>query len=126
MVLEPCQEQCGITLVVEKEFGEDSGPGMIEAAAVLGWVDASRRLYVAGVSPVSHIRVFGPDGTFLRRIGRPGEGPGEFLHRPHTRLNFGSRIGCCSRCAAMSSGFRNCRRSDGNKTTVGKPNRHRG
>ena len=80
VVLEPCQEQCGITLVVEKEFGEDSGPGMIEAAAVLGWVDASRRLYVAGVSPVSHIWVFGPDGIFLRRIGRPGEGPGEFLH----------------------------------------------
>lgn len=78
VLLAPCAESCGIELVVEGEYGEDSGSGMIETAAAFGWMDASGRVYVAGIS-VSQIWVFAPDGSFLRRIGRRGEGPGEFL-----------------------------------------------
>ena len=77
-LLAPCAESCGIDLEVEGEYGEDTGPGMIETAAALGWMDASGRIYVAGIS-VSQVWVFAPDGSFLRRIGRRGEGPGEFL-----------------------------------------------
>lgn len=78
VLLAPCVESCSIELVVEGEYGEDSGPGMIETAAALGWMDVSGRMYVAGLS-VSQVWVFAPDGSFLRRIGRRGEGPGEFL-----------------------------------------------
>ena len=78
VLLAPCAEPCGIELVVEGEYGEDAGPGMIEAAAALAWMDASGRMYVAGLG-VSQVWVFAADGSFLRRIGRRGEGPGEFL-----------------------------------------------
>lgn len=40
-------------------------------------VDADGRIWVAD-GQASEIRVFGPEGTFLRRVGRAGEGPGEF------------------------------------------------
>ncbi len=40
-------------------------------------VDRDGRLFV-GESLVGEIRVFDSDGTLLRRIGRKGEGPGEF------------------------------------------------
>ena len=79
LVLEPCRASCELTLEVESEYGEDSGPAMIEAAAVVAWRDASNRMYIAGIYPVSHVWVFGPNGEFLRRIGRRGEGPGEFM-----------------------------------------------
>jgi len=41
-------------------------------------VDAAGRVYVAD-SDANHLKVFGPDGKFLRTIGRKGQGPGEFL-----------------------------------------------
>lgn len=37
------------------------------------------RIFVADIRD-SEVRVFGPDGTFLQRIGRDGEGPGEFSY----------------------------------------------
>jgi len=40
-------------------------------------VDDAGRLYVADQSPTV-VKVFGPDGTFIRTIGREGAGPGEF------------------------------------------------
>ena len=76
-VLEPCRESCGITLVPDREYGEDSGDGMIETTRARSWRDASGRLYLVGM-PSNHILVFGPDGSFLGRIGREGAGPGEF------------------------------------------------
>lgn len=75
--LEPCRARCGLTLVPEREYGDDSGPGMIEAASARAWLDASGRAYVVGTA-VPHVWVFGPDGSFLARIGRSGSGPGEF------------------------------------------------
>lgn len=78
-VLKPCDRLCELQLIPEGEFGEDHGPGMIEAAFVQGWTDASGRAYLAGDSD-AHVQVFGADGSFLRRIGRRGEGPGEIQH----------------------------------------------
>lgn len=40
-------------------------------------VDANGRLYVAD-SGQMHIKVFGPDGMLMGRLGRKGRGPGEF------------------------------------------------
>lgn len=79
VTLEPCIGPCGLTLVLEREFGDDDGPGMIEATYVQGWTDDVGRIYIAG-EQVAHIQVFRPDGEFLRRIGRRGEGPGELQH----------------------------------------------
>jgi hypothetical protein len=39
-------------------------------------VDANGNVYVADAG-ADHIKVFGPDGKFLRMLGRRGEGPGE-------------------------------------------------
>ena len=78
-VLEPCRASCGIALVPDGEYGEDSGDGMIETSIASSWKDASGRLYVVGV-PATHVLVFGPDGGFRGRVGREGDGPGEFRH----------------------------------------------
>jgi hypothetical protein len=40
-------------------------------------VDPQGRVYVADAG-AEHIKVFGPDGRFIRTIGRKGQGPGEF------------------------------------------------
>ena len=75
--LSACEERCGLTLVPVVEFGEDAGPGMIEGE-VGGWVDSSGRMYLVALG-ADHVLVFDSDGTFLRRVGRRGEGPGELL-----------------------------------------------
>ena len=58
------------------------GTGLHGPDDELGWVsgvavDAARHIYVA--DPAStRIRVYSADGTFIRDIGRKGQGPGEF------------------------------------------------
>ena len=73
--LGPCTDRCGMTLVPVAEFGEAEGAGMIEGGGDIA-VDRSGRLYFAAED---HVLVFDADGTFLRRIGRRGEGPGELM-----------------------------------------------
>ncbi len=72
-----CEDACGITLTLETEYGDDSGPGILD---LVGWVkayrDVSGRTYIAG-EPIDNVLVFDPNGRFLRRIGRSGSGPGE-------------------------------------------------
>ena len=74
--LGPCTERCGMTLVPVAEFGEAAGEGMIEGGGEIA-LDPSGRLYIGGGD---HVLVFDPDGTFLQRIGRRGEGPGELMN----------------------------------------------
>lgn len=58
--------------------GELDGPGSVgRPAAVARASDGS--LWVSSEESNSEIAVFAPDGTYLRTIGRRGEGPGEFL-----------------------------------------------
>ena len=78
VVLEPCREPCGLTLVPEREYGADSGEGMIEAETAVGRLDASGRAYVIAGWSTPHVWVFDADGGLLSRIGRFGSGPGEF------------------------------------------------
>ena len=72
-----CEDACGITLTPEMEYGDDSGPGILD---LVGWVkayrDVSGRTYIAG-EPIDNVLVFDSDGGFLQRIGRSGSGPGE-------------------------------------------------
>ncbi len=78
-VVQPCREACRLALVPHREYGEDAGAGMIEASRPTGWLDESGRMYIGG-PPASHVQLYGPDGSFLRRIGRSGAGPGELQH----------------------------------------------
>ena len=78
VVLEPCRRPCGLTLVPEREYGEEAGEGMIEAEVAVGRLDASGRAYVIAAWSTPHVWVFDADGVFLSRIGRFGSGPGEF------------------------------------------------
>ena len=75
--LTPCTERCGMTLVTVAEFGEAAGAGMIEGGGDIEF-DRSGRLYISMLGG-DHVLVFESDGTFLRRIGRRGEGPGELM-----------------------------------------------
>ena len=76
MVVEPCTGSCDLTFVSEREYGDDTGPGMIEGSGVRGWLDESGRMYLLENVGRS-VQVFGPDGAFLARAGRRGSGPGE-------------------------------------------------
>lgn len=65
------------TLVEEIRFqGEDGTPSELGEPRDLA-VDALGRIYVVDGKPAA-IKVFSPDGHFIRTIGRDGEGPGEF------------------------------------------------
>jgi hypothetical protein len=60
------------------EIGQLDGPDQYVFGQISGLVvDAERRIYVANPQ-TREIKVFSADGEFLRRIGRDGEGPGEF------------------------------------------------
>ena len=69
-------------LVEELRLGQASGPAGSEGPAAFGNVvglalDDAGRIYVAEET-VQEIRVFDPQGDFLRRFGRRGDAPGEF------------------------------------------------
>lgn len=70
-------EAAGATLAEESRFqGEDGTPaelGQPRSIAVDDW----GRVYVVDAKPAA-IKLFAPDGRFIRTIGREGEGPGEF------------------------------------------------
>lgn len=69
---------CGIGLERAARLGEDSGPGRIERTDVL--VQRGNGDYVLHVSfDPGFMHVFNSDGTFRERVGRQGQGPGEFL-----------------------------------------------
>ena len=57
-------------------FGSDEGPGVLSSV----WdVDVSTDGHVFASEPqFAHVIVFGPDGSYVRTIGRRGLGPGEF------------------------------------------------
>jgi hypothetical protein len=65
------------SLVEETRFqGEDGTPSELGEPRDLA-VDGLGRIYVVDGKPAA-IKVFSPDGQFIRIIGREGEGPGEF------------------------------------------------
>lgn len=78
VILGSCNDDCGLSLVLEAEYGDDSGPGMIDLVGLVrAYRDGSKRTYIVG-EPIDNVMVFDSSGRFLRRIGRSGSGPGEF------------------------------------------------
>jgi len=67
-----------VMLVEEVRISDESLPdGLIFQNPRGVAVDAQGRVYVADAG-AEHLKVFGPDGKFIRTIGRKGQGPGEF------------------------------------------------
>jgi hypothetical protein len=54
--------------------------------------DAEGNLYLLD-SQLSEVKVFSPEGEYLRTIGRQGEGPGEFRNSNDLFLGFGNVVG---------------------------------
>ncbi len=70
-------DSAGVALVEEHRFhGEDGTPSELGEPRSIA-LDASGRVYVVDAKPAA-IKVYDPDGRFVRTIGREGEGPGEF------------------------------------------------
>jgi len=60
---------------------EEGDPNYLFGTITSVAVDAEGRVYV-GDRPGANVRVYDRDGTFLRRLVRAGEGPGEISSRP--------------------------------------------
>ena len=73
----PCR-RCEVVLSHEIRLGDDIGPGIIESMAVSVLRDGAGN-FITYTSYADRLKVFGPDGAFLREVGREGQGPGEFL-----------------------------------------------
>ena len=71
---EICAE-CGLVLTEVVRLGDADGPGIIESDAPrVTWSEQMGYVVVGRTFP----QLFDDDGRFVRRIGRKGEGPGEF------------------------------------------------
>jgi hypothetical protein len=69
---------CRIEFDTIAVFGDDEGPGIIESEYNSVAVDTAGRFVVLSETMVD-LKIFGSDGSFVRRLGGRGEGPGEFL-----------------------------------------------
>ncbi|NOT07258.1 MAG: hypothetical protein HOP28_03540 [Gemmatimonadales bacterium] len=70
-------DSSGARLVEELRFqGEEGSPGELGDPRSMA-VDEAGTIYIADTKPAV-IKVFGPDGKFVRTFSREGEGPGEF------------------------------------------------
>jgi hypothetical protein len=74
-----CRE-CRVELEQIVVLGDSIGPGMLQEQSVLA-TDGRGRFYVTSPDDPT-IAVFDGGGRFLRRVGRRGQGPGEFTMRP--------------------------------------------
>lgn len=70
-----------LTLQEVQRIGSVDDPDLGFAAISSVEVDRDGNLYVFEMQQ-SHLRVYSPDGTRIRTIGRRGEGPGEFRSTP--------------------------------------------
>lgn len=72
-------ERCELVPHLLVRFGDVDGAGIIESQAVQVRYDPSARLYATFTIGGTHILLFDTAGTFVRRIGRAGPGPGELV-----------------------------------------------
>ncbi len=70
-------EACEIVAVPLLTFGDAEGPGMLEANYNVVSLDRQGRYFVTG-GPSPYFWVFDSSGEVATRLGRRGEGPGEF------------------------------------------------
>ena len=66
------------TVVEELRIGTTEGDPNFQFSQVSGIAGFSDGRIAVFDQQAQHFRVFGPDGTYLSTVGRPGSGPGEF------------------------------------------------
>lgn len=81
-----------VTLERVVRIGEITGDPSYQFGQVTGLAgDDAGRIFVSdGLASV--VRVYGSDGSFLRQIGREGDGPGEFRHPADLLFDEGRRL----------------------------------
>ncbi len=84
-----CRE-CQIELEQVVSFGDATGPGMLHEQSIVT-TDRRGRFYVTSTYDPT-IAVFDPRGRFISRIGRRGNGPGEFGFRPAMVIGAGDTL----------------------------------
>ncbi|TVP43049.1 MAG: 6-bladed beta-propeller [Gemmatimonadales bacterium] len=90
-VLRECEAPCLIRAERVITFGEKTGPGYV--GTPIGVVERSDGTWVlADREDQNRLKVFGADGSFLRSVGRAGDGPGEFRTINHLGLLDGDTI----------------------------------
>ncbi len=73
-------------------IGELKGDDPYLFGRVVGAVRQDNGHILVADAHTENIRVFGDDGLFIRRIGRPGEGPGEFANLRGLERVFGDSL----------------------------------
>lgn len=73
----PSCRRCEIQRIPLPALGDEAGEGIIESELSRVVQDSRGRLYLAGPY-ATRILMFDTQGRFLRTLGRPGHGPGEF------------------------------------------------
>jgi hypothetical protein len=81
---------CSIDAAEFVRVGDVSGPGMVSDQGRLA-IDKRGRVFLSGPKQGNVVKLFSPHGKFVRVIGRPGTGPGEFTS-PYTVAFGGSSL----------------------------------
>lgn len=83
--LEGCRSDCGLTIQRVALLGESTGPGYVGYPRDI--VRRSDGIFaVLEAADQDRVKFFDPDGSFLRAVGRRGQGPGEFQTTNHILL----------------------------------------
>lgn len=69
---------CSLDISVAVELGDRSGPGIVGEQSFISRSDDGD-YYVSSLVQRGRLLRFSPDGIFQDAIGRPGEGPGEYI-----------------------------------------------
>jgi hypothetical protein len=84
---EPLYENAEFNIVQDLKIGQPVGkPEYMFSQITSLEVDARGNIYAAE-SKENHIRVFDRNGVYMRTVGRPGQGPGEFTFPRHVHVN---------------------------------------
>lgn len=78
-VIADCEEPCGIEVTeVAVLGGDEAGLGFVGRPRSMARLSDGRFL-LADFHDQDRVKVYAPDGTYERSVGRRGEGPGEFM-----------------------------------------------
>jgi hypothetical protein len=73
---------CSVSVSLEAVLGTDNGPGFLGSPSGFMTTPAGGYLVTDSYNP-AELKVFAPDGSFSRVVGRKGRGPGEFEFAAH-------------------------------------------
>lgn len=82
--------RCLIELEHVATVGDDDGLGMLGSVVIAR--DSRGRFYIFDYSDRGPIKLYAPDGTFVRVIGGEGRGPGEYLIVPAIVVGAGDTV----------------------------------